>query len=99
MDDLATVEHLRSVALALAVVLVIWTNLRVFRDWPRWDRRNKVFRAHLNALLLVVGINLTLALTVEAVFVRLALLLLWEVSFVAWLYVSRHDDATNGVSS
>lgn len=89
-----TENALRTACLLLAVALVVWTNLRVTRDWPRWDRRERVVRSHLNALIFIVALNLTIALTAGGLMFRLSMVLGWEVSLLCWLYVSRHDPAT-----
>jgi hypothetical protein len=49
MDDFT-----RGAIVALGTVLLFTVNMRVARDWPVWNAREKVVRVHLNALLAVV---------------------------------------------
>lgn len=86
-----TTDDFRSVALALTVVLVIWSSIRIGRDWPQWGIRRKVVSAHLLAYLLVIGYGLTeVRFGIWSTDIRVFVLITVHASLLSWLFVTRH---------
>lgn len=85
-------EVMRTANIVLSVGLLIACNVRLFRDWPLWNRRERVVRAHLAAYLFVIayGTAEQMAQRVEPG-PRVALILAIHLSFAAALLRNRKD--------
>lgn len=89
-------ELIRAAVISLSAGLLFTVNLRVVRDWHLWNRREKVVRVHLNALLAITayGTAESMAQHVE-MGLRVVLMLTALTSFAVCLYLTRNDPATS----
>lgn len=88
-------DIVRIVNLILSVVLMFVCNVRIFRDWPLWSRREQVVRVHVTAYLFVLAYGTAEQLSARTdPGLRAFLILLVHTSFAIALFRHRHDPAT-----
>lgn len=85
-------ELVRLANLVLSVALMLICMLRIARDWPDWNHRERVVRVHLTAYLFVIAYG-----TIEAIAAgvdpgaRIFLLFAVHASFLLALWRTRRD--------
>lgn len=89
-------DIVRIANIMLSVALMYVCNMRVFRDWPLWTRRERVVRVHVTAYLFVLAYATIEQLAADSKpGFRVVLVLLVHISFALALFRNRHDPATD----
>lgn len=88
----ALYDLIRVANLVLSIGLLYVVNMRVVRDWPRFTRRERVVRVHLNAYLAMLAYGTAEVLAMDTPpGLRVLFLLAVHCSFAGGLWATRRD--------